>query len=106
MVSLYNRFPPFPRLGAQCALCTQDHVASKYGHICQSIFIFLSLFALAKEEAEYLETPLRNSLAGLDTLSKTSREYCAEGRRKKRQEIIIIFLGHESREDKKPSCGL
>ena len=106
MVSLYNRFPPFPRLGAQCALCTQDHVASKYGHICQSIFIFLSMFALAKKEAEYLETPLRNSLAGLVTLSKTSRECCAEGRRKKRQEIIIIFLGYESREDKKPSCGL
>ena len=63
------------------------------------------MFALAKEEAEYLETPLRNSLAGLVTLSKTSRECCAEGRRKKRPEIIS-FLGHESKEDKKPSCGL
>ena len=51
------------------------------------------LFALAKEEAEYLETPLRNSLAGLVILSKTSRECCAEGRRNKREEITIIFLG-------------
>ena len=58
------------------------------------------MFALAKEEAEYLESPLRNSLAGLVILSKTSRECCAEERRKKRPEITMIFKGLNLRKTK------